>query len=757
MKPAPLSQAITAPQRRFLLFGATYLVLWLATWYSAALLASAAGVSLWFLPAGLRFFCLLFFGWHGFLIDLTTQCAWVLLQLATGGETLHEFLSIQTFWQIYGWFVSLLANALVALPLRGTMRDKWNLSRSLHSALLASAAAAASTLAALAGSIRLLALGHIAGAQWGEVFASWLIGDFIGIVTLTPLLMVRVWPGLAHYLKHGTWRRPVAERRVRRVVDLKTTAISVSALLLVFGIPWAFGLHPHLPLFALLLLLPLAAVALRFGLRSSVLAVVVLDCGLVLLIAWVGRQEHALQYQWVMVAIALVGLWLGGSVEARDRLMLRYRDFADVSNDLIWETDRDGCLVVASGRLAKLLAISRGISWQELLAQHSARMAEFEEVLTRGQPFRNLEIRLGSEREAPRWIQLNGLPLFDDAGELTGYRGTAVDVSPSRQAEEMLRNYNETLVKEVDERTRDLRQTVSELETKERHLQVLLAAAPVGVIELDEAGRCGYINANGCALTGCSQEQAQGRPLLEFVHPDDRAYVEFVWNVNRQSTEVKWLEFRMERTNQRCVAHWINLSHAQQAMEGTIMVLTNAAARSQHDERLWTLAHHDALTELPNRHLFRDRMKQALLHARRNESGVALLWIDLDGFKAVNDTFGHAAGDALLREVAQRLKSRTRASDTVARMGGDEFAVVMPGTVAVESAVHTATDLLAGLAEPFDLSQGAVRISGSIGVALYPQHAATVEMLMQHADLALYAAKRAGKNQVQVWRNDSEG
>jgi len=187
------------------------------------------------------------------------------------------------------------------------------------------------------------------------------------------------------------------------------------------------------------------------------------------------------------------------------------------------------------------------------------------------------------------------------------------------------------------------------------------------------------------------------------------------------------------------------------------MVLTNAAARSQHDERLWTLAHHDALTELPNRHLFRDRMKQALLHARRNESGVALLWIDLDGFKAVNDTLGHAAGDALLREVAQRLKIRTRASDTVARMGGDEFAVVMPGTVAVESAVHTATDLLAGLAEPFDLPQGAVRISGSIGVALYPQHAATVEMLMQHADLALYAAKRAGKNQVQVWRRDGDG
>ena len=753
MKHAPLSQTIAAPQRRFLLFGGIYLLLWMVTWYSAALLASAGGVSLWFLPAGLRFFCLLFFGWHGFLIELTTQCAWVLLQLATGGEKFPDFLSIQALWQFYGWFVSLLANALVILPLRRTMGSKWNLSRSLHNALFASAAAAASSLAALAGSVRLLALGYITGAQWGEVFVSWLIGDFIGIVTLTPLLMVRVWPGLAHYLKHGTWRRPTVEKSVRRLVDLKTTAIAASALLLVFGIPWTLGLNAHLPLFALLLLLPLAGVALRFGLRSSVLAVVVLDCGLVLLIAFVGRPDHALQYQWVMVAIALVGLWLGGSVEARSQLMVRYRDFADVSNDLIWETDREGRLVVASGRLARLLDTSAGRPWRELLGQCQGQLGELEEALSRWKPFRNLEIRLGNAGDAPRWIQLNGLPLFDDAGELTGYRGTAVDISPSRQAEEVLRNYNETLVKEVDERTSTLRQTVSELETKERHLQVLLAAAPVGVIELDDAGRCRYINGNGCALTGCTPEQAHGLSVLDFVHPDDRAYVEFVWDVNRQSTEVKWLEFRMDRTSQRCVAHWINLSHSRQSMDGTIMVLTNATARSQQDERLWTLAHHDALTELPNRNLFRDRMRQALLHARRNESGVALLWIDLDGFKAVNDTLGHAAGDELLRQVAQRLKNRTRASDTVARMGGDEFAVVMPDTVGVASAVHTASELVASLTEPFDLPQGAARISGSIGVALYPLHAATAEMLTQHADLALYAAKRAGKNQVQVWND----
>ena len=181
------------------------------------------------------------------------------------------------------------------------------------------------------------------------------------------------------------------------------------------------------------------------------------------------------------------------------------------------------------------------------------------------------------------------------------------------------------------------------------------------------------------------------------------------------------------------------------------MVLTNATARSRQDERLWTLAHYDALTDLPNRILFWDRVEQALRHAKRLDSGAAMLWIDLDGFKGVNDHLGHAAGDALLQQVAQRLKGRIRDSDTLARMGGDEFAVIMPGITASESASHVATELVASLAEPFDLPQGTANISGSIGIALYPQDADSVESLAQCADMAMYTAKTSGKNQVQVW------
>ena len=405
-----------------------------------------------------------------------------------------------------------------------------------------------------------------------------------------------------------------------------------------------------------------------------------------------------------------------------------------------------------NGRLAAQLNLLPGQSWKTYLStKNQPQLAEIERAVDQKISFRNLEFEFQNTHEEALWIQLNGLPLFSESGELTGYRGTAVDVTPSKNAEALLRDYNENLLNEVAERTHALRQSNSELETKERYLQVLLAAAPVGVLELDDAQRCRYINVNGCALIGYSPDQARGAHVLDFVHPDDRAYVEFVWNINHQSEEVQWIDFRLARTNLRCAAHWIKLNHGDLPTDGTIMVLTNATARSHQDERLWTLAHHDALTELPNRNLFWDRIGQALQHAKRRGSGAALLWVDLDEFKSVNDTLGHAAGDVLLQQVAQRLRSRVRDSDTVARMGGDEFAVIMPDITDADGALQVATKLVARLAEPFVLPQGSASISGSVGIALYPQHAETIEALTQCADMAMYEAKRAGKNQVKVW------
>ncbi|MDD2880311.1 MAG: diguanylate cyclase [Rhodoferax sp.] len=739
---------------RLLLVGVVYFLLWMAAWYSARLHDQLGAASLWFLPAGLRFAIMFVMGWRGLLLEMVTVLVVSAFQYVASGSAWPQALSAQMFWLLLEWMTPVFAYAVVIFPLRSWMRSPLDFARPLHNALFLGAALVSSTLAALGGTFGLTRIGAVKAEQFTEVVTTWLTGDFIGIITFSPLLLVVLWPGLTRYLQQGHWPSRRSPTALNNLAEVQVVLMSVLALLVVLGVPWNFGLTRHLPFFALLLLLPLAWGALRWGLRSAVLTVVVLETGLVLLIALVGQEGMALRYQLVMMAIALVGLWLGGAVEARNRVLQRYRDFANVSNDLLWEVDAQGHLLEVSGRLAKFVPIFKGQAWQQVLAQGSpSHLAALERTLARQQPFHHLEIALLSRGRPPRWIQLNGQPAWGDAGELLGYRGTAIDVTRARRARTLLRSYNKELLEQVAERTHELCLSNIALENKKRHLQVLLAAAPVGVMELDEADACRYLNTNACLLTGFTQESAQGRALLDFVHAEDRALVAQAWRASRQSEGVQGLEFRLQQTQVWVCAGWISLNPADAALTGTLLVLTDATARRQHDEALWALAHHDTLTNLPNRSLFKDRCDQALSLAKRQAHCAAVLWLDLDGFKAVNDGLGHAAGDALLQQVAQRLKSRMRDSDTVARMGGDEFAVVMPDIFDATQAQRLATELVAQLAQPFDLSVGMVHISVSIGVAVYPQDASTVDGLIRCADLAMYSAKRSGKNKGQSWQD----
>jgi diguanylate cyclase (GGDEF)-like protein len=167
------------------------------------------------------------------------------------------------------------------------------------------------------------------------------------------------------------------------------------------------------------------------------------------------------------------------------------------------------------------------------------------------------------------------------------------------------------------------------------------------------------------------------------------------------------------------------------------------------------LAHqalHDALTGLPNRVLLGDRLQQAILSADREKRALALLVMDLDRFKEVNDTLGHHAGDRLLQEIARRLRGALRASDTVARLGGDEFAVVLPGS---SDATDTAVKLVQALEAPFELEGHTLALGASVGIALYPQHGETVESLLRSADVAMYTAKRA-RSGVAVYAPDQD-
>ena len=184
---------------------------------------------------------------------------------------------------------------------------------------------------------------------------------------------------------------------------------------------------------------------------------------------------------------------------------------------------------------------------------------------------------------------------------------------------------------------------------------------------------------------------------------------------------------------------------------GAVMVLHDVSETVALAERMAYLAHYDALTNLPNRVLLRDRVEQALAYAQRNGTSVAVMYLDLDGFKQVNDTLGHDAGDLLLAEFARRLCAAVRASDTVCRQGGDEFVVLLAGPSDADHTALVAEKILATCDASFDLQASSVRVGVSGGIALYPSHGESFEDLSRHADAAMYAAKRSGRGRFYLY------
>lgn len=184
-----------------------------------------------------------------------------------------------------------------------------------------------------------------------------------------------------------------------------------------------------------------------------------------------------------------------------------------------------------------------------------------------------------------------------------------------------------------------------------------------------------------------------------------------------------------------------------------VAVYNDVTGRKLKEERTSYLAHYDALTHLPNRTLIADRIRQALAKARRDRTRLALMFVDLDRFKPVNDELGHDIGDLLLQEVARRLQDCMRESDTAARIGGDEFIVLLPTIDAEPDARVVAEKIRHALCQPFELAGHRMDISCSIGVAIYPEHGSNDEQLLKHADIAMYHAKQSGRNNVKVFQS----
>ena len=179
-------------------------------------------------------------------------------------------------------------------------------------------------------------------------------------------------------------------------------------------------------------------------------------------------------------------------------------------------------------------------------------------------------------------------------------------------------------------------------------------------------------------------------------------------------------------------------------------LFTDITQHRLNEERIRQLAYYDALTGLPNRRLLEDRLQHAIRHAHRKQQMLAVMFVDLDHFKAVNDSHGHAAGDHLLTEIAGRLQSCLREDDTLARLGGDEFIVLLPELDSSEHAIRVTHRLIEANARPYRCGDALLRVGSSIGISLYPLEGETADALMEKADEAMYQAKAAGRNQFRL-------
>ncbi|MEW7995183.1 MAG: EAL domain-containing protein [gamma proteobacterium symbiont of Clathrolucina costata] len=270
-----------------------------------------------------------------------------------------------------------------------------------------------------------------------------------------------------------------------------------------------------------------------------------------------------------------------------------------------------------------------------------------------------------------------------------------------------------------------------------------------GITVTDASGNIVSTNPAFEAITGYSHEEVLGlnpRVLKSGHHPD--SFYKEMWDTLLLTGHWRG-EIWNRRKNGDAYPEWLTISAVKDGNDETthyVGVFTDISQIKEAQDQINFLAHHDALTRLPNRALFRERFDHALMHARRENASIALLFLDLDRFKTVNDTLGHPVGDQVLLEVSKRMNQIIRASDTLARLGGDEFVLLLEEQTDAQHAAVVARKLIDLFSRPMIIGEHELVVTASIGITLYPNDGDDPDKLIRHADRAMYEAKQQGRN-----------
>lgn len=451
--------------------------------------------------------------------------------------------------------------------------------------------------------------------------------------------------------------------------------------------------------------------------------------------------HHGGEYRWVQARAkpiyddqGRIERWFGTSTDthaakaaevALARSEEQYRALLKASAVVLWVATADGRITQTQG-------------WEEITGQTRSEAADLGsvdvvhpedadrirrswlEAAASGDVY-EAECRVLHRNGEYRWMQTRAVPIRNSDGSIREWVGGLSDIHERKLAEEQLR-------------------------ASEERLRLALQAARMTAWELDLTTQEITSTANSIELLGYSPTSLQA--LLERTHPDD---------VHKQEVFFREIEERgSSRIDGRLIlpnghVQWLGIRGEKRSPQRIVGVAFDISESKAAEAAIWRSANHDPLTGLPNRVLFQQRLEEALAQARRNDTSVSLLMLDLDDFKVVNDLLGHDAGDAVLREVAARLRSITRDCDTVARFGGDEFGIILVEPLRLEHTIRYAERAIKRLRKPFLYAGRKLVTRTSIGVSAFPDHSADLVELMKAADIALYRAKALGRNRAAVY------
>ncbi len=399
--------------------------------------------------------------------------------------------------------------------------------------------------------------------------------------------------------------------------------------------------------------------------------------------------------------------------------------------DAYYRVDAEGCITRGSPSVQKMLGYTHeeliGTMLADLYVDPQRREAFLHELETHDGVIENFEIQLRHKDGSTIWVSTNAHFLLNQQGDLIGVEGTARDITKLRAAEDL----NSRLGRILDNSSNE--------------------------IFVFDAETLYFIQVNRGALEnlGYSMQEMEKLTPLD-LKPDftRQEFTELLQPLFRGEQQVV-LQTRHKRKDGSLYSVEVRMQLSLQESPPVIVaIIQDISERLESEKQLLYLAHYDALTKLPNRILLTDRLDQSLARARWHGRAVAVLFLDLDRFKIINDTLGHNVGDQALQALSERLKDCVREGDTVARLGGDEFAIVLEDIASADDVAPSARKILEVLSQPFLLDKNEFIITTSIGISLFPFDGEDSQTLLKHADIAMYRAKDEGRNTYQFYSAD---